>query len=51
MKEEAKEGLLQAARAGGLFALSRRASRKSLRFLPITDCGRRRGISTAIACS
>ncbi len=33
MKEVAKEGLLQAARAGGLFALSRRASRKSLRIL------------------
>jgi peptidoglycan/xylan/chitin deacetylase (PgdA/CDA1 family) len=33
MKERMKEGLLQAARAGGLFALSRRASRKSLRIL------------------
>ena len=33
MKEGMKEGLLRAARAGGLFALSRRASRKSLRIL------------------
>jgi peptidoglycan/xylan/chitin deacetylase (PgdA/CDA1 family) len=33
MKEGTKEGLLRAARAGGLFALSRQVSRKSLRIL------------------